>query len=159
MGRKLHYKAGSFYRVDDRTGFPTRAENTRKEWTGLIVGDQYWEQRQPQDLVKGVPDQQFVPEPRPLAPNVTVGPKWVQITADAAVGATVLAVQSLAGFSVGGPVAVMTDVGENFFTTVSAIGAGFITLAAPLPAAVSSGNLLQQQTQRIPVPKADPASQ
>lgn len=29
MGRKLHYKPGSFYRTDDRTGFPQRAERTR----------------------------------------------------------------------------------------------------------------------------------
>lgn len=152
MGRELVYRQGSFYRVSDRTGFATRAENTRKEWNGYLVEDSVWEQRQPQDLVKGVPDQQFVPEPRPLAPNVFVGPQWVQTTADAAVGAAVLDVASLKGFRVGTPLAVMTDLGQNFFTSVAAVGAGVITLADPLPTAVASGNLIQQLTERIPTP-------
>jgi hypothetical protein len=159
MGRDLHYEPGSFYRVDDRTGFPTRAGRTRREWTGLIVGDQFWEARQPQDLVKGVPDLQFVPEPRPLAPNVTVGPQWIEITAAAAVGATTLVVESLQGLNVGTPIAVMTALGENFFTKVASLGNGFITIVAPLPAAVPADNLLQVLTERIPVPTADPKSQ
>ena len=72
MGRKLHYKAGSFYRTDDRTGFPQRAERTRREWTGLIVDENVWEPRQPQDFVRGVADDQSVPEARPRAPATFV---------------------------------------------------------------------------------------
>lgn len=66
MGRDRHYVHGDFYRVDDRTGFPERARNTRKEWTGLIMHKDRWEYRHPQDFVKGVFDDQTVPEPRPL---------------------------------------------------------------------------------------------
>lgn len=80
MGRHLHYKPGSFYRTDDRTGFPQRAERTRREWNNLIVDEARWEPRQPQDLVRGVPDRQSVPEARPLAPNVFVGPVYTTIT-------------------------------------------------------------------------------
>src|SRR5580698_6191386 len=98
MGRKLHYKRGSFYRVDDRTGFPTRAENTRKEWNNLIVDQARWEPRQPQDLVKGVPDIQSVPDARPLSQNIFVGPISTQITAEAVVGQFVIPVQSTFGF-------------------------------------------------------------
>lgn len=65
MGADRHFVPGDFYRVDDRTGFVVRQGRTRKEWTGLIVRTESWEPRQPQDLVRGVPDDQTVPEPRP----------------------------------------------------------------------------------------------
>lgn len=73
MADDRHYIPGSWYRLDERTGFKVRAEKTRKEWTGRIVRDQSWEARQPQDFVRGVRDDQTVPEPRPRQPNVFVG--------------------------------------------------------------------------------------
>ena len=78
MGAELHYRPGSFYRVDARTGFVTRAERTRKEWTGQIVRDRSWEPRQPQDFVRGTVDNQTVPEPRPRPIDVFVilGFRW-----------------------------------------------------------------------------------
>lgn len=72
MGTERFYRPGSFYRIDDRTGFATRAERTRTEWNGLIVSDRVWEARQPQDFVKGVADNQTVPYPRPRQPNPDV---------------------------------------------------------------------------------------
>lgn len=72
MGRDRHYVAGTFYRVDDRTGFPTRSWRTQKEWQGYIVDRRVWEARQPQDFVKGVKDDQTVPEARPLQPNTFI---------------------------------------------------------------------------------------
>jgi len=149
MGRDLHFKMGSFYRVDDRSGFPTRAARTKKEWTGLIVDQKLWEPRQPQDLVKGVPDYQAVPEARSLGPNIFVGPTFIQTNAAAGVGATVLQVASLAGFNVGTPVSVMLDNGVNFNTTVSAIGVGQITLAKGLPYTAASGNLVTINTMNM----------
>ena len=98
MGRKLHFKMGSFYRTDDRTGFPQRAERTRKEWNNLIVDEKVWEPRQPQDLVKGVPDIQSVPDARPLGQNIYVGPISVATTANAVIGQTVIPVQTIFGF-------------------------------------------------------------
>lgn len=73
MGTERFYKLGSFYRIDDRTGFATRAERTSTEWNGLIVSDRVYERRHPQDFVKGVPDNQTVPFPRPRQPNTFVG--------------------------------------------------------------------------------------
>ena len=64
------YRPGSFLRVDDRTGFTYYAEQTKKQWDNLIVRDKSWEERQPQDFVKGTSDPQTVPEPRPLQPAV-----------------------------------------------------------------------------------------
>lgn len=153
MGRDLHYRMGSFYRVDDRTGFPQRAERTKKEWNGLIVHERVWEERHPQDLVKGVADFQAVPEARSLAPNVFIGPTFIQISAAAQVKQTVLQLPSLRGLSVGTPVSVMLDSGVNFNTTVAALGVGTVTLAKGLPSSAASGNLLTINTI---VPTASP---
>lgn len=144
MGRKLHYVPGSFYRTDDRTGFPQRAEQTRKQWDGLIVDENVWEARQPQDLVKGVPDNQSVPDARPLGSNVFVGPISTQTTANASIGATSLTVQGTAGFAGGSKVGVITDFdnGAVFFTHVNGTpsSATALPLTDALPYPVSSGN-------------------
>lgn len=145
MGRKLHFKLGSFYRTDDRTGFPQRAEVTRKEWTGLIVDERVWEIRQPQDLVKGVVDKQSVTDPRPLGANVYVGPISVQTTANAVIGQTVIPVQTPFGFYEGAKVGCMTDQdgGAVFFTTIAVAPTGFnLQLSKGLPYPMASGNLI-----------------
>jgi hypothetical protein len=145
MGRKLHYKPGSFYRTDDRTGFIQRAEETRKQWDGLIVDGRVWEPRQPQDLVKGVPDIQSVPDARPLGQNVYVGPISVQTTAAAIIGQTVIPVQTTFGFYAGAKVGCMTDQdgGAVFFTTIASPPTGSnLVLSNGLPYAMASGNLI-----------------
>jgi hypothetical protein len=142
MGRKLHFKMGSFYRTDDRTGFPTRAEDTRREWNGLIVDVKRWEPRQPQDLVKGRPDNQTVPFPRPLGPNIFVGPFNIQIASDVAIGATFIPLPSISGISDGDPVGIMLDNGVVFRTTVQGppISSG-VNIAGAMPYTAASGNL------------------
>ena len=143
MGRKLHYRPGSFYRTDDRTGFPQRAERTKKEWTGLIVDENVWEPRHPQDLVKGVKDVQSVPDARPLGPNQYVGPISVATTAAAVIGQTSIPVQTVAGFYNGAKVGCMLDTGVVFFTTIASapIGANLV-LANGLPYSMAMGNLI-----------------
>lgn len=64
---------GSFYRICDRTGFATRAEDTQMEWQGLIVDRRVFETRQPQDFVRGVQDNQTVPYARPRPPDGLAG--------------------------------------------------------------------------------------
>lgn len=145
MGRKLHFKLGSFYRTDDRTGFPQRAEVTRREWTGLIVDEKVWEIRQPQDLVKGVVDKQSVPDPRPLGANVYVGPISVATTENAVIGQTVIPVQTTFGFYQGAKVGCMTDQdgGAVFFTMIAVPPTGFnLQLSKGLPYPMASGNLI-----------------
>lgn len=145
MGRVLKYRLGSFYRTSDRTGFPTRAENTRKQWDNLIVEEKTWEPRQPQDLVKGVPDIQSVPDARPLGQNVYVGPISVATTAAAVIGQTSIPVQTTFGFYQGAKVGCMTDQdgGAVFFTTIASPPTGFyLVLANPLPYNMASGNLI-----------------
>lgn len=150
MGRDLHYVPGSFYRVDDRTGFPTRAGRTRKEWNGLIVDERFWEPRQPQDLVRGLPDYQAVPEPRPLAPNVFVGPTSVALGAFAPVGSLILTVQTLRGLVVGDAVGVMLDSGVLFNTTLTAFVDGtHVRIQNRLPGAASNGNVLTDYQRQV----------
>ena len=154
MGRKLHYKPGSFYRTSDRTGFPVRAETTRREWNGLIVEDKVWEPRQPQDLVKGVPDIQSVPDARPLGANVYVGPISVATTAAAVIGQTVIPVQTTFGFYAGAKVGCMTDYdgGSVFFTTIAVAPTGSnLQLSNPLPHPMASGNLITLYKASPPV--------
>ena len=155
MGRKLHYQLGSFYRTSDRTGFPVRAETTRREWNGLIVEDKVWEPRQPQDLVKGVPDIQSVPDARPLGQNVYVGPISVATTAAAVIGQTSIPVQTTFGFYAGAKIGCMTDQdgGAVFFTTVSSLSGFNIVLSQPLPYPMASGNLI---TLYKPSPPPEP---
>lgn len=69
-----YYKPGSFWRIDDRTGFKVRAERTEQEWTNRIVREQSWESRQPQDFVRGTADQQTVPDPRTEGTDVNIMP-------------------------------------------------------------------------------------
>jgi hypothetical protein len=124
MGRHYKYRPGSFYRVDDRTGFSQRAEHTRKQWNNLIVDEKVWEPRQPQDLVRGVKDQQSVQDVRPLAPDQFVGPVWTATSYAVPIGSNLIPVASVASFSVGDQIAIMTqgDGGVLFHSTVTGIG-------------------------------------
>lgn len=143
MGRKrgVQYRPGSFYRSDDRSGFTQRAENTRQEWTGDIVARNLWEPRQPQDFVKGIPDIQVVPNPRPTPPPLWDGPTFTTLSQNAAIGATFLFLASTAGFTAGNQVGVMLDSGTVFNTSVSGPPASNgITIAAALPGSAASGN-------------------
>lgn len=145
MGRKrgVQYRDGSFYRVDDRTGFTRRAEDTKEEWDGLIVAKDVWEPRQPQDLVKGIIDDQTVPDPRSQAPAQFIGPLYIEITSTLGIGATAIPLQSLKGLNVGGKVGLMLDSGALYNTSIASITSSGITIPPPgIPFFITSGNLL-----------------
>lgn len=61
------FKKGSWNRISDRSGFKVKADRTRKEWTNAIVMDREWEPRNAQEFVRGIPDMQAAPDPRPEA--------------------------------------------------------------------------------------------
>lgn len=144
MGRHGPYRPGSFYRQDDRTGFPQRAERTKKEWDNLIVDRTVWEERQPQDLVRGVRDDQSVPEARPIGPNTFTGPIYLQLTADVSPGANAIVVNDVYGVAVGGVLSVMSGSGDLLSAVASAIDAATltITLAGQLLFGAPSGNVV-----------------
>jgi hypothetical protein len=160
MGTKLFYKPGSYYRIDDRTGFAVRAENTRKQWNNIIVREQSFEERQPQDFVRGRRDDQTVPEPRPRSANVFLGVQTMLaqnagiqgafssgFSSGFGIGAT-LPVQSVIGFNIGDSISVQLDNGSMLFTTVAAIATSTNTISIPvsLPFSASAGNTVTDQT-------------
>lgn len=66
MGSADYLKLGSWNVICDRCGVKRKADQVRKEWTGLIVcSDKCWEPRHPQDFVRSKPDDQSVPFTRP----------------------------------------------------------------------------------------------
>lgn len=178
MGRKLHYKMGSFYRVDDFSGFPQRAENTKQLWTGLIVDSSLWESRNAQDFVKGVKDDQSVPKPRPLPPNIFDGPSYYSLVDAIGPGSeaillteadeyillengveylfggfdeNTLALDTVFGITLGDSGGVMMDNGEFYNFTFQAILTGnLVIISGAVPYPTSVGNQVVNYTTHIP---------
>lgn len=146
MGRKrgVQYRSGGFLRSDDRSGFTRRAEDTKAEWNELIVGKDLWEARQPQDFVRGVPDDQTVPSPRPVPPPVFTGPLSTTLAAPALIGDTFLALAATNGFSPGGNVGVILDNGSYFNTTQvgESLANGINIANAIVGAGAAQGNIV-----------------
>ena len=70
MGHSNHYVHGQWNAVCDRCGFKYKSGKLALEWTGLRVcrgagTNNCWEQRNPQDFVKGRADNQSPPWTRP----------------------------------------------------------------------------------------------
>lgn len=57
--------------ICDISGQTFYADEVRKNWRGLIVGEDNWEPRHPQDFVRGKADRQRVDDPRPDDDAVT----------------------------------------------------------------------------------------
>ncbi len=64
----------------DRTGFKVKASECKFEWNGLFVRKQSFEERHPQDLLRGFPDRQQPAVSRPGNGDVFIGPG--DVTAD-----------------------------------------------------------------------------
>ena len=72
-GRANYLKKGDNNVICDRTGFKMKASDCRMEWNGLFVRRESWEERHPQDLLRGFPDRQQVDISRPGTGDVFVG--------------------------------------------------------------------------------------
>jgi len=59
------YVPGDFWRCCDVCGLKYRSSQTRKRWDGAWVCLSDYEERHPQDFVRGRKDRQSVPESRP----------------------------------------------------------------------------------------------
>lgn len=66
--RRGGFHPGSFLRRCDRSGRVYGAEDTVREWNGLIVGKDEWEPRHPQEFKRGIREKIAAPMPRPEAP-------------------------------------------------------------------------------------------
>jgi hypothetical protein len=71
MGADMYapgYQAGKWKVNCDRCGFNFRNTDLRLEWTGLRVCTHCFEERHPQDMLRGVADRQAPPWARPEGP-------------------------------------------------------------------------------------------
>lgn len=64
-GKNSFFEMGSNNVECDRTGFKMKASECSFEWNGFYVRDQSWEERQPQDLLRGFSDRQQPDVSRP----------------------------------------------------------------------------------------------
>jgi hypothetical protein len=131
---------GDFLRVCDRSGFTVWASDTVKEWNGLIVYKKFYEPRHPQDFLRSRRESLQVSDARPVPTPVFVGPLITETTADAAPGATSLAVVSSARMFPGDSIGVYLQNGDLHRNSISlAPTAEEIDLNNPLPGSVASG--------------------
>lgn len=70
MGRADYLAHGDYNVICDRCGFKYKASSCRMEWDNLFVCPECYEERQPQDFVRGLKDNQKVPIPRPEGEDV-----------------------------------------------------------------------------------------
>lgn len=133
----MTYIPGDFWRICDRCGFKVRASQTFKTWDNLIVCAADFEERHPQDFVRGRKDQQNVPDPRPDSVASFIGPLMATITADAAAGATTITVDSSVRFAGGDSVRLTLGSGDMHPAIVQSVpSATSLLLTAPLPGTV-----------------------
>ncbi len=70
----MTYRPGDFWRICDISGRKVRSSQTVKQWDGLIVDRSEYEDRHPQDFVRGRVDRQAVRDARPVPAPVYAGP-------------------------------------------------------------------------------------
>ena len=59
------YIKGDWNIMDQKSGFKVKASQTRRQWNNIRTVDRYFEERHPQDFVRGVIDHQTVPFANP----------------------------------------------------------------------------------------------
>lgn len=140
----MSYRAGDFYRICDVCGFQYRASQTRKRWDNLMVCLADFEERHPQDFVRGRKDNQNVPEPRPEPIDTLVGPLTTTTTAAAVAGATTINVELSTRMQSGDHIGIMLASGNVHRAVINVIvSATQITIIAPgLSGSVASGALI-----------------
>jgi len=92
MGHADYLRNGDYNAICDRCGSKFKFSQLKLEWDGLYVctANGCFENRQPQDYVKGVRDDMAVPVSRPDQPNVFLDTIWIEVSSIASIGKAVL---------------------------------------------------------------------
>ena len=145
------YTRGDWNLIDDKTGFKIKASNSRLQWNNVRCADKYFEERHPQDFVRGVPDKQNVPFARPEAANTWVGPTVTTITNPAGynAGDTTITVFDTTGFVNSDLVNVLLEGGGILKTQVTVIDSITLLLATPLPGRTLYGYAVQDVSNEV----------
>jgi len=143
MPAGFYYRPGDYYQIDDLSGFKIRASRSKKipggQTGGLIVAPERFETQQPQDFVRGVIDNQTVPQPRPRQPNRFTVTATI-VTAFSPRMSPWITVEDPAGFNVLDNISIMLDEGENHFAIIIQITGYDIRFTPVLPFSVG-GNI------------------
>jgi len=138
---------GDHYFIDDQTGVKTRASQSALQWNGMLVDLKNFEPRQPQDFVRGLPDNMTVPRPRPRPIDTFIGPLDTEIAVAASAGDTTIEVLSTTRMSVNDRLSIMLDDGSTFLTTIfSILSASQLQINTPLSFSAASGQKVYDNT-------------
>lgn len=74
MTQNNYYKKGSYNAICYVCGFERKADEMKLRWDGVYVCKEDWEIRQPQDFVRGQPEEQKLPWTQPEPQDVFVAP-------------------------------------------------------------------------------------
>ena len=66
------FKAGDWNAICDRCGFKMHASKLKKTWDNFMVCGRCWYPRHPQEMLRGVKDDQTVPFSRPEATDTFI---------------------------------------------------------------------------------------
>lgn len=148
MAIRTTYRPGDFLRDCDRCGETVYASETRKQWDGLIVCSiGCFEERHPQDFVRGRRDRQNVPDPRPPGVDRFVGTLDTVTTAAAPAGQTFLLVESTARMETNDRLSIARSDGNMCIMTIQTVTSSVrLDFATGLPGAVSSGAIVVDQS-------------
>ncbi len=139
MADDRHYVGGDNYILDMISGFKIRTSIAKRipggQTGNLWVAPQRYEVQQPQDLVRGIVDNQSAAITFPRQQNqftITA----TNVAAYTPRGGVQVTVQSLDGFALGDRLQVMLDSGVNYFPILTWISGLMIQLSQILPAGV-----------------------
>lgn len=147
MRRRPKAKPGDYLVQCDRTGFTRYASETQVEWNGLRVWKGVFEERNAQDFVRGVPDDQTVPDARPEGVTTFIGPLVTTINATHAAGDAAITILDATRMGVSDALGIVLDNGDVFRTTIQTVDDGVtITVTPALPSATSAGKKVTNYT-------------
>jgi len=137
---KDEYVHGAHNVICDRSGFKVKSTDVRKEWNRSVVRKEDFEHRHPQDFVRGVRDDQSVPDPRPGAPDAPTHSNTT-LDADELSGQTVISVAATTDMTVGDAIMIQQDNDIFHLSNIASFSAGdTVTIDDALTYKASSGN-------------------
>jgi hypothetical protein len=92
--------------------------------------------------VKGLVDNQNVPDARPEAVNSIIGPLTTTLSVAATPSSTSLSLASSTRFEASDKIGIICDDGSTVARTVNAVTSTSITITSPLGASASIGNIV-----------------
>ena len=141
------WREGDHLVVSDVTGFTIYASESRKQWDGAIVGNNEYEDRHPQDLIRARREKPGVPNARPPPPDTFIGPLTTTVTATTAAGSTNLPVESTARMQAGDAITIALDNNDTIRIIIAAIvDTENLTLTTALPNSTSEGKQVVDNT-------------